>query len=284
MKIAINKLIILSVFIVGLVLLTLWLFDAIKGYEGESIKPDPFKPVAMSAISQRIEGKDYRVARNAFDSIYQMIDIQGNLLLKDGSRPTSVAEIDSLKLLAYNTAVKSLIDKADTLFQSSIWDRFPLEDMKSHASYYKEIFPQNNFYEPNLMKIINCINDYRAALKACRNAGSITTVAGIQQLEKKVKEYKRYPLTNDTELNSLLNSAVQKAKNSVSESIDRRATSLKNGVTYFSSEADFTERYNSINNTLTIFVKNYGNNSSTNSARAILTSAKYEAEHYFSTN
>lgn len=88
-------------------------------------------------------------------------------------------------------------------------------------------------------------------------------------------------MTNDTELNSLLNSAVQKAKNSVSESIDRRATSLKNGVTYFSSEADFTERYNSINNTLTIFVKNYGNNSSTNSARATLTSAKYEAEHYF---
>lgn len=281
MKIAINKLIILVLFVCGIILLTLWLFDVIKGYEGESIKPDPFKPVAMSAISQRIEGKDYRVARNAFDSIYQMIDIQGNLLLKDGSRPTSVAEIDSLKLLAYNTAVKSLIDKADTLFQSSIWERFPLEDMKSHASYYRELFPQNNFYEPNLMKIINNINDYRAALKVCRNVGAITTVAGLQQLEKKVKEYKHYPLTNDTELNSLLNSAVQTAKNHVSKCIAQSAINLKDGVTNFSSVTDFMERYNSINNTLAVFVKNYGNNSNTNLARATLTSAKYEAEHYF---
>lgn len=281
MKIAINKLIILAVFVVGLAFLTLWLFDAIKGYEATSIHSDPFKPVASAAISERIEGKDYKTARNAFDSIYTMIDIQGKLILKDGSRPTSDIEIDSLKLLAYNTAVKALIVDTDKLYPSSRWGTFPLEDFKSQATYYLNLYPQGNFYEPDLKKIIGNINDYHAALRVCSSAGYVTNVAGIQELENKVKAYKRYPLTNDTYLNSQLNSAIQKAKNSVSAYIAERASTLKNEITSFSSLEDFNEKYNSINNALKVFENKYGNNSSTNSARATLTSTKSEAEHYF---
>lgn len=281
MKIAINKLIILALFVVGIVFLTLWLFDAIKGYEATSLRPDPFKPVATDAISERIEGKDYKTARNAFDSIYTMIDIQGKLMLKDGSKPTPDTEIDSLKLRAYNAAVKALLDDTDKLFSSSKWSGYPLDDFKSQADYYLKLYSQGNFYEPDLKKIIDNISDYHAAWSICRNAGSITTVAGIQQLEKKVKAYKRYPLTNDSDLSSQLNSAVQRAKNSVLAYIASRASNLENEITSFSSLDAFNDRYNSINNALGSFVKNYGNNSSTNAARATLTTAKNEAERYF---
>ncbi|MDD6889535.1 MAG: hypothetical protein PUD39_04680 [Bacteroidales bacterium] len=281
MKIAKSKLIILAIVVVGFVILTLWLFDAISSYEAKSISPDPFEPVATKAISERIEGKDYKTARNAFDSIYMMIDIQGKLILKDGSQPTPVAHIDSLKLSAYNAAVKALIADTDKLFQSSNWSSFPLQDYKSIADYYLELFSQDNFYEPNLKKIIGNINDYYAALRVCRGAGSVTTVAGIQQIGQKVKAYQRNPLTNDSELKSQLNSAVQKAKNSVSAHIANRASYLKNRITTFSSMDEFNAVYYSINDALVSYVNKYDNNSSTNTARSTLVSAKAEAENYF---
>lgn len=281
MKVYKSKIIILAGFIIGLVFITIWLFDVNKGYEGRSISPDPFKPVAMSAISNKIEGKDYKTARNAFDSICQMIDVQDNLILKDGSRPTPKDQIDSLKLLAYNAAVKSLLDEAEKLYKSSKWSSFSLSEMKSQATYYRSLIPQDNFYEPNLAKVVNSINDYYAAMKMCRNAGATTTVAGIQWVEKQVKKYNEYPQNNDTELKKQLNSAVQKAKNSVSTHIAQRANNLKNEVTTFASKEDFLEKYNSINNSLSSYVTYYGNNSSTNSARTTLQDAYYEAEKYF---
>lgn len=281
MKIAKSKLIILTAFVAVLVLLTLWLFEAIKGYEAVPIKPDPFKPVAVTAISGRIEGKDYTTARNAFDSIFTMIDLQGKLILKDGSHPTPASEIDSLKLMAYESAVKTLINDADKLFPSSKWSSFPLEDYRSYASYYLNLNPQNNFYEPNLKKIIDNINDYQAALKVCRNAGAVTTVAGIQQLANNVKKYKRYPLTNDTELNSQLNSAVQKACNSVAASIERRAANLRNSIASFSTFDGFTASYNSITHDIDMFTKSYGFVSSLNSAKETLTAAYIEARQHF---
>lgn len=277
-----KKIIIIVGFIVGLLVITVLLFDLNKGYEGTSISSDPFKPVADSAISERIEGKDYKTARNAFDSIYRMIDIQGNLMLKDGSRATSVAEIDSLKLKAYKAAVECLIKEYETMSNSSKWSLYPLLDIKSQASYYRELFPgSENFYEPNLSKIINNINDYYAALKLCKNSGAVTTVAGIRNIESQAKKYKRHPLTNDAELSSQLNSAPQKARNSVSAYIERSSTNLKNEITTFSTEEEFMGKYNSINRSLIEYVNSYGNNSNMNSARANLASAKLDAENYF---
>lgn len=277
-----KKIAIITGSFIVLVVITILLFDLNKGYEGASISSDPFKPVAVSAISERIEEKDYKTARNAFDSIYQMIDIQGKLILKDGSYLTPIEEIDSLKLSAYEEAVKCLVKESEELYQSTRWDRYPLAEIKSYASYYYDLFPSsNNFYNPNLNKIINTINDYYAAMKLCKNSGAVTSVAGIRNIENKVKKYNHYPLTNDTELKSQLNSAPQRAKNSVSTYIERRAANLKNEITTFSTLDEFMEKYNSINSSLNEYVNSYGNNSNMNSARANLASAKHDAEEYF---
>lgn len=277
-----KKIAIITGSFIVLVVITILLFDLNKGYEGASISSDPFKPVAVSAISERIEEQDYKTARNAFDSIYQMIDIQGKLILKDGSHLTPIEEIDSLKLSAYEEAVKCLVKESEELYQSTRWDRYPLAEIKSYASYYYDLFPSsNNFYNPNLTKIINTINDYYAAMKLCKNSGAVTSVAGIRNIESQVKKYTRHPLTNDTELKSQLNSAPQRAKNSVSTYIERRAANLKNEITTFSTLDEFMEKYNSINSSLNEYVNSYGNNSNMNSARANLASAKLNAEEYF---
>lgn len=278
-----KKIAIITGSFIVLVVITMLLFDLNKGYEGTSISSDPFKPVANSAISERIKEKDYKTARNAFDSIYQMIDIQGKLILKDGSHLTPIEEIDSLKLSAYNEAVECLIKEYDAMSKSSKWSLYPLLDIKSQATYYRDLYPSSdNFYEPNLTKIINTINDYYAAMKLCENSGAVTTVAGIRNIESQAKKYKRHPLTNDTDLSSQLNSAPQRARNSVSAYIERRATNLKNEITTFSTKEEFMEKYNSINSSLNDYVNSYGNNSNINSARANLALAKVEAEKYFS--
>ena len=280
-----KKIAIITGSFIVLVVITILLFDLNKGYEGASISSDPFKPVAVSAISERIEEKDYKTARNAFDSIYQMIDIQGKLILKDRSHLTPIEEIDSLKLSAYEEAVKCLVKESEELYQSTRWDRYPLAEIKSYASYYYDLFPSsNNFYNPNLTKIINTINDYYAAMKLCKNSGAVTSVAGIRNIENKVKKYNPYPLTNDTELKSQLNSATQRAKNSVSAYIERSATNIKNNITTYSTKEEFDNQYNSISGSINEYVNSYGNNTNMNSARANLASAKLDAEEYFKDN
>lgn len=277
------KIALIAVVVLGIAGLTGFYLKSLGEGADARIPQQAFDSKIAARVDQHIKGKDYNVARVAFDSLLTCIETERAITLSTGEPAAKQSEITHAKQSLFDGFAPIFVAYANNLFAQATWNEDYLRQLQAQAQALSAMGVAERGTEnaQNLEAAVRNVNDYFAARTLIASANNCGSVAAVQAIRSGVARYKHAPLTNNQSLMSALNSAPGVAKMACANALAARANRVCSYRAY-SSYDSFYSAMTSIKEQISKFQQALGSVPVLGSALSNLSGANSNALSYFS--
>lgn len=277
------KIALIAVVVLGIAGLTGFYLKSLGEGADARIPQQAFDSEIASRVNQHIKGKDYDIARQAFDSLLTCIETERVITLSTGEPAAKESEITHAKQSLFDGFAPIFVSYANNLFAQATWNEDNLRQLQAQAQALSAMGVAEHGTEnaENLDATVRNVNDFFAARALIASASNCSSVATVQAIRSGVSRFKRAPLTNNQSLMSDLNAAPGVAKMACANALAARANRVCSYRAY-SSYDSFYSAMTSVKEQISKFQQALGSVPVLGSALSNLSSANSNALSYFS--
>lgn len=246
-----KKIAILIVAVIVIVVAVIHFSSNVNETENKQVATTDFEKYIAKEVNEKVKNRYYEDAKESWQNIRNEIQTEYGILLANGEPNLSRKEAAACYKMNNDAYVPIFIYEAKSYFRSSSWDRSQLNEFKKEAAQLLNVSNNND-----LANIISWVNGYYDLSRAIRSANYCRSVAMVENISNKAKQYDGWPYTNNDELNAGRRSMVATAKTACKRNIVAYCRSIVNK--YYSSYAEWKQKYNHASDMIYRYKDKYG--------------------------
>ena len=209
------------------------------------ITPSDFSTYVDNYINDSIVNKDIREARQAYKKLYAIICTEDSLFSANPSakllEPYTAEDCYNKAFAAYFGIFKK---DADDLFNKATWNNTHLNNLKSEAEELLQAYKGASQNEGELSTYISYVDGYSKAKNLIEyKSKKCTSKTGYDNLITEANKYTRYPYNNNTQLQGIVNTVKNNAKDAWWRYLDNKVNNLSSRCNMYTDYSDFYENY-----------------------------------------
>lgn len=268
---------------IAIVIILLYFGKSLIDIKTAPIVATDFEKHVKERVENGIKGQEYSIAHSTFSSIMSEILTEESITLDNGKKALTDSEVLKSKQIVFYEYVPIFTKYGLSYFSKSSWDNTELENLQSESNYLIQL----NIAEPttdsynSIAKIAKIVADYFAAWQVVSRARNCSSVNSIAEIKADANGYNIDPLTNNSSLESALQSVEDEAKRSVVSYIAEKCNFVISSKYDYNNYITFYRAYENACNRISEYTDTYGKNNVLNDAKDRLDKAETEASAYY---